>query len=205
MKRLGLIASVGALLALVVAPVAYASGVWWGWSLIGGASYCVSYSAYPATATTPNVAPTPSNCNGTAAAGPSTFTGYEAVPADLFGPLYTSLQQNGPSEGYVSILQMRQGAFTKNTATGNQTIPFGTQWWWENATTTNPTITLPASPIQGQTVSIVLGANLTTGITTAASGSASCVPACGAISGTTAGTTYTWVYNASDTSWYRIQ
>jgi hypothetical protein len=85
MKRTKLLTAVGLLTVVGVAPVAYAAGLFNGFPVPNGASYCSGYSGYPTSATTPGVNATPNNCNSTVPAGPA-LTGNEYYPADTAVP-----------------------------------------------------------------------------------------------------------------------
>jgi hypothetical protein len=195
----------GSLGAIIVAgSVAWATGLWPGLPQLGGPSYCASWSGVAGSFT----------CSATVPAGTTAFTGNEAVPADMYGPLTQTSANAGTAAGggappqtqLVSVLQLGNGGFQNllsTTSATTVTVLPTTSYLFENATVTNPTITFTAAPFQGQKLTIVLGANLTTGITTAAGAGSTCLPACGALSGTTAGTTYQWIYEG--TIWYRIQ
>jgi len=191
MKKLLL--SAGALL-LASAVTAFAVGLWPGLPILGGSSYCASYTL------------TGSQCAATASAGSTAYTGNEAVPVDSYGANQAATGQVAPTSQLVPLLALGQGAFTNLPSTSSATtytVPCTTSTLFENATVTNPTITFCATPFQGQKFTLVWGANLTTGITTAAGSGSTCLPACGAIAVTTAGTTHQWLYNG--TIWYQIQ
>lgn len=207
LKRLALAAAFALSGFLNVLTPAAAVGLWPGLPILGGASYCASYSVYNTGNTVPGTLPTPNQCSVTTPAGNTAFNGNEAAPFDTFGT-----NQNGsgtsvpPQTQLVSILQLGNGFFTNlasTTSATSVTVPCTTSTLFENATVTNPTITFCATPLQGQKFTLVWGANLTTGITTAAGSGSTCLPACGAIAVTTAGTTHQWLYEG--TIWYQIQ
>jgi hypothetical protein len=199
MKLKVLLSALGALLA--ASSLALATGYFPGFPAKGGPSYCGSYFNN-GTAT----------CAATVPAGSTSFSGYEAVPFDDYGPLANTAAGTAAGSGappqteFVSVLQLGNGGFqnlASTTSATSVTVLPTTSVLFENATVTNPTITFTASPLQGQIFTLVWGANLTTGLTTAAGAGSTCLPACGAIAVTTAGTTHKWIYEG--TIWYQIQ
>ncbi len=199
--RLGLIGFAGLLAATAVA---FATGLFPGLPQLGGGSYCASWS---------NTTASP-QCGSTVPAGSTAFTGNEAAPFDSYGPLtqttanaFTAAGNGAPPQSqFVSVLQLGNGFFTKlasTTSASTFTVPCTTSIVFTDATVTNPTYTFCATPLQGQKLTVVWGANISTGITFAAGAGSTCLPACGAISVTTAGTTRQWIYEG--TIWYQIQ
>ena len=200
LKALGL--STFALVAAV--GISMATGLWPGLPMHGGVSYCASWSGVSGAFV----------CGTTVPAGTTAFTGNEALPGDDYGPLTQTTANAGnaagngapPQSEYFSILQLGNGAFTtlaSTTSASTYTVPCTTSYLFTNATVTNPTYTFCATPLQGQKLTVVWGANITTGITFAAGSGSTCLPACGAISVSTAGTTRQWIYEG--TVWYQIQ
>src|SRR5689334_17889471 len=112
MKRLRTIAVVGALLAIVASPLAYAAGLWFGLPVVGGGSYCAG-----ATATGLGTTGGTLSCNVTAPAGPTTMTGNELIPADLNtgGAQATypvpGAGVSGAQTGYLPLASAASGAY----------------------------------------------------------------------------------------------
>ena len=206
MKRL--LSTLAALTVLVAAVPANAVGLFPGLPIEGGASYCAGYSVYNTGNTVPGTLPTPNVCSSTVPAGTTAFSGNEVVPSDTYGLVQdssgtTSVQ---PQTQLISVLQLGQGGFTalaSTTSASTYTVPCTTSYLFVNATVTNPTYTFCATPLQGQKLTVVWGANITTGLTFAAGSGSSCLPTCGEIAVTTAGTTRQWIYEG--TIWYQIQ
>jgi hypothetical protein len=225
MKRLRLMAVVGALLAIVGTPLAYAAGLWFGLPVVGGASYCAggSVAGPPGTAVA---------CNSTAPAGPTTTTGNELVPADLntggtqvLFPLPGAGVTGSAQTGYLPLPTVASGAyFLTGPLTGlvnaTVTIPNGITNVITNLTGTMTTLAyiLPLTPVDGQLVRIsanatITSAFVTTGQPTGVSNVASVdtptkvntfVPSLGATGPTgTYGATY--LYNLSGNKWFRTQ
>lgn len=82
MKKVRLLAAVGACVAVIGIPLAYAAGLFFGLPVVGGASYCSGFSSFQQTPTVPGVAQSPTVCNSTVPAGPVGLTGTEMIPAD---------------------------------------------------------------------------------------------------------------------------
>lgn len=102
---------------------AFAAGLFPGFPIVGGASYCVSYLVNPTT----GVATT--TCNGPATpAGPSVITGNELVPADTQLPNGVSPQTVLISTGLLA--QQGQGGFRNMLVGGDFTTNL-----WQRGTT----------------------------------------------------------------------
>ena len=163
---------------VLTGTLALATGLWPGLPQHGGVSYCASWAGVSGSFT----------CSTTVPAGTTAFTGNEAIPGDDYGPLTQTSANAGTAAGngappqseYFSILQLGNGAFTKlasTTSASTYTIPCTTSYLFTDATVTNPTYTMCAAPIQGQKVTVVWGANISTGITFSA-GAGSTLSAC---------------------------
>ncbi len=166
MKRLRTIAVVGALLAIVASPFAYAAGLWFGLPVVGGASYCAGASVAGPPGTT-------AACNVTAPAGPTTTTGNELIPADLNSqgtPGVPGTNVSGsPQTGYLPLATGASGAYLLTNTGGlsaavTLTVPNGINNVVLNATgtITDYTLNLPVSPFDGQLVRFASNATLTT-------------------------------------------
>lgn len=203
LRRLRLAAAVGAVCALIAVPAAYAGGLWWGFSQIGGASYCVSASAYPTAATTPTTAAPNQSCNATAPAGPPLFAGTEVFPVDIYGPQAGSAV-SVPTSAYVSLVQVGQGPYTIVTTVGTTNIiPNNTPWWIaDGAQGSGWTVTMPTSPVEGQIQHIVCQAATAGAMTVAAAAGQSIVGVVGGVCAAGAG--YEWRYVAASTTWYQF-
>lgn len=209
MKRLRLLAAIGALIAFG-APLAYAAGLWFGLPIVGQGSYCVSYSGYPTTVTTPGTLPTPNNCNETAPAGPTALTGSELIPAD------TGLTQ-GTTSVYIPTPLAASGAYEylsgqttpfSSTYNASYTIQNNVNTVLIDPTTTVASLTLvmPASPLNGQIVRVNSSQTLTalailanTNQTVTGTKPTALTPSATAAGG------YGWVWNSTNNTWYRIQ
>jgi hypothetical protein len=212
MKKLR-VAALAALALAVVAPVAsWGYGMWSTLPGIGQSSYCastVSGVTLPASQGNYGVLPGSTQgtgqgpCAQTVPAGSPTFAGTEYAPFDV-GPL-GSTASTPPATQAVSILQLGQGPMIDLTSVGtSQTIPNSTPWYFlDGAQGSALTVTMPASAIEGQIQRVICEAatvgTLTvaanTGQTLKGNPNAACV----------AGVGYAWRYQASNTTWYRIQ
>lgn len=92
MTRYRLAAVAAVLVAVGAATLAHAAGLFNGFPVGNGASYCSGYSAFPSGTTTPGTLPTPNQCNSTVPAGPA-LTGNEYYPADTAVPGATTQTQ----------------------------------------------------------------------------------------------------------------
>ena len=168
MKRLRTMAVVGALLAVVGAPLAYAAGLWFGLPVVGGLAYCAGTSLAGVPGTTPV-------CNTTAPAGPTTLTGQELIPSDL-NPQGTQQAYPGPGtgtsgaqSGLLPLASAASGAYLLTNTGGisaavTLTVPNGINNVILNATgtITDYTLLLPITPTDGQLVRFASNATLTT-------------------------------------------
>lgn len=151
-------------------------------------------------------------CNAYRPAGPTALTGKETVPAD------TNLAggQN-PQTVRIDIGSLGGGAIVTNATTGvgqNITVADGvSNYIYTGAgTATFATFVLPPNPSPNQSFCLInagTGALTTTSITVGTVGqlivgtTATTVPVMTA-TGTVVGTVC-WIYNTSNTTWYRIQ
>lgn len=169
MKRLRLIAVVGAISAIVAIPSVYAAGLWFGLPVVGGGAYCSGSSATGVGATGGTL-----SCNSTAPAGPTTLTGQELIPSDL-NPQGTQQAYPGPGtgtsgaqSGLLPLASAASGAYLLTTNQGvtslTAQIPNGITNVVLNATGTVTVYALqmPATPTDGQLVRFASNATLTT-------------------------------------------
>jgi hypothetical protein len=204
MKRLRLLAVVGALTALAVPAIA--AGLWWGFPVIGGATYCTSYSLYPTTATVPGTLPTANQCNIFAPAGPTATTGAEMIPVD------TGVTQ-GTTSAYLPVPSAASGAYQYIDGrtvliAGPYTVSNNITNVLVESTTTIATLTLtmPAAPYNGQIVRVGSVNTVTAFWPLANTGQTLKGPVPTVITAsTTAPEGYAWVYNGPVAAWYRVQ
>lgn len=202
-------AAIAAVVALVAsAGISYAAGLWSTLPIVGGAAYCtgtVTGTGNLGGITGQGQGTIGSICGLTEPAGPATFTGTEMVPMDLLAP--GSSSQGPQTSALANITQLGQGALVVNTTAGAATIPNGTAWYFVNVGNTSATFTLPSAPIQGEILHVVASTAQTTSMVIGANSGQSCVPSCpeSLTTATTAGTGYGYVYNAANSTWYRVQ
>ena len=217
------VAVVGALLAIVVAPLAYAGGLWFGLPVMGGAAYCSG-------STTAGPPGTAAVCNTIAPAGPTGLTGQELVPSDL-NPQGTQAGYPGPGNanagiqsGLVPIANVASGAYQfinpltpnvtatytiNNGVTNVLVVPTGTQTY--NA------FLLPLTPTDGQIVRLSSNATITTVIVTTGIGSTASVdtptkvfsplvPNAATVLNATSQTTigFSYLYDLAQNRWFRL-
>lgn len=221
MKRLRTVAMVGALLAIVVAPLAYAGGLWFGLPVVGGASYCAGASVAGVPGTT-------ATCNSTAPAGPTSTTGNELIPADLNPqgtPGVPGTSTAGVQTGYLPLATAASGAYLLTQPTGlvNMTlvVPNGITNVVQNLTGTMTTyaLILPVNPFDGQLVRFVANATISTLFITTGLGSTATVNTMTKVNNLVVGglppvavwptgavmNGFSYLYNSSNNIWYRLQ
>jgi hypothetical protein len=196
--------------ALVIAPLAaYAGGSFQTLPVIGGASYCastVSGAGNLGGIGGQGQAQSGSICGQTVPAGPTAFTGNEVVPADLNAPGTTTA---GPvNTALVDIQQLGQGATqVVTTTTAAVTMAPGTSFLFvDDAEAAAFTVTLPASPTEGQFAEVACSVTTTGAMTVAANtvpASTVLLPAFTAAV-CTAGTSFKYRYSAALNTWFKV-
>lgn len=202
LKTLGLAAVVAASVAI---PVAYASGIFQGYPIVGSAAFCSSTNSQSTSNTVPGTLPSNSNCTTTVPAGPSALTGNELVPADTNLP-----NGSGQETVRVPMVLAAGGAYQYAAPTAGSTVTVAAN---VNNLVLDPagtlatlTVALPAASalIDGQTIHISSSQTVTALTMTAGSGtSISNSPTALTIS-TTTSYGYEFVYRAANTKWYRL-
>jgi hypothetical protein len=214
LKTMGLAAVVAT---SVLVPLAYASGIFQGYPIVGSASFCTSQNSQSTANTVPGTIPS-GNCTTTTPAGPTTVTGNEVIPADTGianggGPATVLLPMSLMTNGY--------GGTTTNATTGTGQNPvvadgISNYIYIGAGTATFATLTLPPNPAPNQKFcltdagtgiltlsSIVVG---TTGQLIVGTTPTS-IPVATAVgtAGTVTLSTNCWLYVAGTTkTWYRI-
>lgn len=179
-----------------VAAIAYAfaAGMFPGYPIVGGASYCGGYGGDGTV------------CVTTAPAGPTALTGNELIPADTklssgAAPQTVLLPPraiNGAPITYYLCTSATCGTQTIGNNSGGILLDYST-------TITSATVNLPVAPMDGQrvyimapytisTLAVVAGAGTTLAVTTPTVLTAS----------TTVPQGYAFMYVASTTKWYRV-
>jgi len=186
LKKFGL--SFAALVTTVI--IAAAAGLWQGYPIVGGASYCE---------TTVN-----NTCVQTIPAGPSIVTGTEKVPADtgLAGGRspQTVLIPTATLMGNNTSLQTG-ATITYTVAAGISNVVLS-----HTTTITSAAITAPAAPIDGQRVKISADQTVTTFSFVANTGQTLSVATPTVLTAsTTVPQGYEFIYVASTAKWYRMQ
>lgn len=182
---------------LVAAPlVAIAGGSFQTLPVIGGPSYCASQ----VTGATGQI------CGQTVPAGPPAFTGNEVTNFDTSTPGTTTSAP--PQSALASILQLGQGASVLlGNAGGSVTMAFGTGFLFVDGTEASAfTVTLPASPVEGQFAEVSCATATAGAMTVAANSvpaSTTLLPAFSAAV-CTAGNTFKYRYSASSNVWFKV-
>lgn len=202
------LAAVSLLAAAVASSVAYAAGLFPGFPIVGGASYCSSYSGTGSGSITQGNFVNSSTCNVTVPAGPAALTGNELIPADTQLP-----SGQTPQTVLIDVTMLGAGPTQYSTPlTGTTTtVNTGTRQVIINpaGTIAAHTLTLPAATglIEGQrlgfcTTQVVtaLTVNAGSGTTVSNAPTAMLVPVA-----TGAASCVEWVYVASATTWFRTQ
>jgi hypothetical protein len=213
LKTLGLAAVVAA---SVLVPVAYASGIFQGYPIVGSAAFCTSQNSQSTSNTTPGTIPS-GNCTTTTPAGPTTVTGLEVIPAD------TGVA-NGAGAGTVllpmSLLTNGFGGTTIATTTGTTAAvvtadAISTYIYAGSSTATYTSFKLPPNPAQNQKFCLVNAGSGVLTLTAVAVGTSgqsivgtapTSLPVATAVgtAGTVTLSSNCWLYNVSNTSWYRV-
>lgn len=183
----------------VVATVAHAAGLWPNEPIVGSAAFCSSTN-------TAGVPGTSSVCTTTTPAGPSIVTGLETVPADTNAAGGVQPQTVRLTLASFNALPFTFATLTATTATNSFTTGnFGGVIIVGSAALSPTTVTLPASPIDGQ--QFKLSSTQTIAALTVGAGSATVSNAPTALTVNTTGSPYGYEfrYRASNTTWYRLQ
>lgn len=169
---------------------ALAAGLWQGFPIVGGASYCGS--------TVNGV------CSQTIAAGPSIVTGNELVPADTGLPNGQQPQTVLLSLAAINALPYQYTApLTGTSVTVANNI--GKLVIDPAGTIAALTVVMPSAPVDGQTLSISSSNTVTALTLTPGSGQTIAQTPTAITVSTTAAYGYTFIYRAANTKWYRMQ
>jgi hypothetical protein len=183
---------VGAICAVLASVgVSIGAGLFANLPLMGGPSYCAGTSSGP-------LGPV---CTVTVPAGPATFTGTEVFPYDSLVP------SGGASQSALaSSAQLGGGSKAINTGTVTP-ITGGNHITYEILDTGTPatfTVNTPAGPFDGEKFVVVCAVAVGTTLTISPSAGQT-IKTAPAAAACTASTTYAFMYNAANTTWYRIQ
>lgn len=206
--KLGL-AAVGA--ALVLAPAAYASGIFQGYPILSTAAFCDSTNSGSPSNTVPGTLPSGSVCTNTVPAGPTSLTGNELVAAD------TGLPNGGtPQTIRVPTAALGGGSIGVVTTSASVVMAQGQRYLISNqGVQTIALVNLPPNPVDNQVASIVnsgSGALTLTSIAVGATPSGTTIvqgaaPTTLAVetAATSTQSAVDYVYQASSNKWFRIQ
>lgn len=220
-----LLAALGAV--CVAGTLSWGAGIFQTYPIIGGAAYCASANVSGNAqggitgqgGTTPSANQTTGTtiCGQTVPAGPPALTGTEVFPVDLYTP-GTAVQAGGPATAILPVMSTGAGNIAVLTTTGTTASVAAT-----NSTNhlvyagagiaTWTTFSLPPNPLTNQQFCLsnagsgvlTLGA-VTSGSNTVVGTTPTSVPVATAVG--TAGTVTLaencWMFQSSNTTWYRI-
>jgi hypothetical protein len=212
LKKLGLAAIVAGSV-----TAAYASGIFQGYPVVGSGSFCASNNSQQTTTTVPGAAYSNSQCTTTVPAGPTTLTGAEDYVAD------TNVANGGGQETVrvpASMLANGFGNTTIATTTGTTAavvVADGvSNYIYAGAgAATYTSFKLPPNPMQNQQFCLSdagTGILTLTAVAVGTSGQSivgvapTSIPVATAVgtAGTVTLSKNCWLYNVSNTSWYRV-
>lgn len=214
-----LVAGIAVAIASTVAV--YAAGNYSTYPIVGGSSFCASTVGVNGQAGNTGQGGGAAGTNGaycaqTVPAGPSTLTGSEVIPMD------TGLANGAPPQTVVmpsTLIGNGYGGTTIATTTGTTASVvvangISTYIYAGNSTATYTAFTLPSAPIQNQKLCLVNAGSgvLTLSAVNAASGQSlvgttpTSLPVATAVgtAGTVTLSSNCWLYNVSNTTWYRV-
>lgn len=192
-------------LAAIVSTAAYAAGMFSTLPIIGGASFCASTvtgTGGLGGVTGQGQGSTGSICGQTVPAGPPTLTGAELFPADTG----TGGNGGGAATAVVTTCQLSGGAYTLVTpfSGSTATVPNQTCYYIVGGTTTvsSLTLTMPANPLDGQTLILASTVAITTLSVVANTGQK--IAANGPTSASANTSVAKWIWNQASTTWFRV-
>lgn len=188
------------------------AGLWPGFPIVGFPTICWG-SQSTATGTLIGVV---TGCPNQAPAGPTSTTGNELIPADIYNP--TTGRSGNPatvllSLGSLNALPLSVVNIPQNGAPAQMTFSNqqgGILFTSTNTFITTETITLPLTPINGQTFRVASNRTISNMnvIAQAPNGLGTNVanfPMMLSITNTGAVEGWTFYFNSADSSWYRLQ
>lgn len=212
----------------VAGGIAWGAGLWQTLPVIGGAAFCNSsvvvgpaqtgITGQGGGAAGAGVTTGTTICGSTTPAGPTTLSGTEVIPVDLYTP-GTVQGAGGPSTALLPVMSAGAGNIAVLTTTGTTASVAAAnstnhQVYAGNSTATWTTFALPANPVNNQQFCLsnagsgvlTLGA-VTSGSNTVVGTTPTSLPVATAVG--TAGTVTLaqdcWMFQASNTTWYRTQ
>ena len=204
-----------AVIAVLGVTAAYAAGNWSTLPQVGMSSFCasnVSGVTLPTAQGAYGVVPGSTQgtgfgiCGQTVPAGPTAVTGSEIIPAD------TQLTGSAPPQTVaIPMPLMASGAYFDNVQssyTTTATIPNNVNVYMMDTTTTiaGLTLTMPATPINGQVVRVGSVKTITALTMLANAGQTIIGTSPTALTpSATAAVGYAWVWNSTTTDWERLQ
>ena len=201
-KRYGLALAVGL---LGISTAAYAAGLWPDYPVVGGASYCAGTSS----SATGTIIGAITGCPNTVPAGPTVLTGNEQIPADTRLSGGASPQTVLVPMAALNALPITNINVTTASPSISATNTMGGVVFRSSTTITAANITLPSAPQDGQQFSVSSNRTITTlsvtGANTTSEMGANVAPVVLTVtSSSTAPTGFRFIFNAADTSWYRL-
>lgn len=201
--------AVGAALAAAIfaVPFAYAAGMFPGFPIVGGSSYCSSYSGTGSGSITSGNFSGASNCNVTVPAGPTIVTGNELIPADTGLASGQSPQTVLLSMASINALPYEYVVPSASLSLFTMAATTGKLIMDPASSITAVTVTLPAATAlkDGQTWEVSSSGVITTFTVTGGSGTTVSNAPTIITPSTTGAYGYKFIYVAAQTKWYRLQ
>lgn len=181
---------------------AYAAGLWPDFPIVGSASYCAGTSS----SATGTIIGAVTGCPNTVAAGPTVLTGLEQIPADT--------RQAGGAQPQTVLVPMAslnalpvtiQAAVVSGANTYVAPATSGGIVWTAAGIISGSTVTLPASPIQGQQFVVSANRTISTLIVTGNNNVAGNTSPTVLTASTAVAYGYRFVYDGGSSLWYRLQ
>lgn len=195
-----------ALAGSIAIPVAYASGLFPNFPIVGIGTYCGG-SISTATGTLTGVQ---TGCPNQVPAGPTVVTGSETIPADTNAASGANPQTVLLSLASLNALPLQFVTVTSTSPTGiSATNISGGVCYVATGTITLANITLPATPIDGQRYTICANRTITTlAVSASPAGSAATLSVAGPTvltASTSADQGYDFIYNRAANVWVKLR
>lgn len=183
------------------ATYAYAAGMFQGLQIVGGATYCSGASA----SATGTIIGTVTGCPNTVAAGPTSVTGNEKVPADTFLSSGINPQTVYMPMAAFNALPITVVSASSTPAGVSATNISGGTYYRAYGPITSAAITLPASPMDGQQYRVGSNVSITTLTVSAAVGVSVTNQPTTLTTSNIAPYGYLFWYESAQSQWHRLQ
>src|ERR1017187_6563019 len=181
---------------------AYAAGMWPDYPIVGGATYCAGTSS---TATGTLIGAV-TGCPNQVPAGPTVLTGLEQIPADTKAAGGAAPQTVLVPMASLNALPVTiQAAAISGANTYVAPATSGGVVWTAASIISGSTVTLPATPIQGQQFVVSANRTISTLIVTANNNVAGNTTPTVLTASLVAAYGYRFIYDGGSSLWYRLQ